>query len=277
MTADGGLHKQIVRHGTGSALCDETCSKASVTVHYVGRLHADGAVFDSSRNRDAPFTFSLGEGHVIKGWDVGVATMRIGEVCRLLCAPEYAYGATGAPPSIPPAATLCFEVELLDFEPIPETASQAAAIATRRKVEGNAALTAQNDCAAAYASYSKGIGAFEKVLSKSESLEAAHQELLNVLHLNAAIAAFKCGNFAASKTHSNTALSIAPSQKAYFRLAQANGALGAWNEAFEAIGKGAEAFVDDAAAFSALKNEITAKKHAAEAKEKALYAKMFSK
>ncbi|XP_038605336.1 peptidyl-prolyl cis-trans isomerase FKBP5 [Tachyglossus aculeatus] len=86
-----------------------------VHVHYKGKL-SNGKKFDSSRDRNEPFVFSLGKGQVIKAWDIGVATMKKGEICQLLCKPEYAYGAAGSIPKIPSNATLFFEIELLDFK-----------------------------------------------------------------------------------------------------------------------------------------------------------------
>lgn len=86
-----------------------------VTVHYVGTLQAEGTEFDSSRSRGQPFTFILGKGEVIKGWDLGVATMRRGEVAKFTFSPEFAYGQAGSPPKVPPDATLVFEVELLNW------------------------------------------------------------------------------------------------------------------------------------------------------------------
>ena len=83
-----------------------------VTVHYTGWL-TTGEKFDSSVDRDEPFSFVLGEKQVIAGWDQGVATMQIGDKVRLTLPPELAYGARGFPGAIPPNATLIFEVELL--------------------------------------------------------------------------------------------------------------------------------------------------------------------
>lgn len=83
-----------------------------VTVHYTGTL-LDGTKFDSSLDRGDPFTFKIGLGQVIKGWDEGVATMSVGEKAVFELPSDYGYGARGSPPDIPPNATLVFEVELI--------------------------------------------------------------------------------------------------------------------------------------------------------------------
>jgi FKBP-type peptidyl-prolyl cis-trans isomerase len=90
----------------------EARTGANVTVHYVGTL-ANGQQFDSSRSRGKGFSFKLGAGQVIKGWDQGVAGMKIGGLRKLTIPPHLAYGDRGFPGAIPPAATLTFEVELL--------------------------------------------------------------------------------------------------------------------------------------------------------------------
>lgn len=102
------LKVEDVKVGTGA----EATQGKTVTVHYVGTL-TNGSKFDSSRDRNEGFSFPLGAGRVIKGWDQGVAGMKVGGVRKLTIPPELGYGAHGFPPVIPPNSTLVFEVELL--------------------------------------------------------------------------------------------------------------------------------------------------------------------
>lgn len=94
--------------GTGA----EAHKGSAVSVHYVGTLQ-DGTVFDSSRARDQPFTFIIGQGKVIRGWEQGVPGMRVGGKRKLVVPPQLGYGEDGQPPKIPGNATLFFEIELL--------------------------------------------------------------------------------------------------------------------------------------------------------------------
>ena len=112
-TTDSGLVFQEIECGTG----EEARSGDAVTVHYVGSLE-DGTQFDSSRERDEPFRFALGASNVIQGWHEGIAGMKPGGVRKLTIPPGLAYGPSGRPPVIPPNATLIFEIELIEAEPI---------------------------------------------------------------------------------------------------------------------------------------------------------------
>lgn len=111
MANEDKLKIEILKEGTGSAIANNSMA----IVHYTGTL-LDGTKFDSSLDRGQPFSFKLGAGQVIAGWDQGVLGMKVGEKRKLTIAPELAYGATGAGGIIPPNATLIFEVELLEIQ-----------------------------------------------------------------------------------------------------------------------------------------------------------------
>ena len=108
ITTASGLTYQDARVGTGA----EAKAGQNVSVHYTGWL-TNGTKFDSSLDRGRPFSFPLGGGRVIKGWDEGVVGMKVGGKRKLTIPPEKAYGERGAGSVIPPGATLVFEVELL--------------------------------------------------------------------------------------------------------------------------------------------------------------------
>ncbi|HEV3163017.1 MAG TPA: FKBP-type peptidyl-prolyl cis-trans isomerase [Isosphaeraceae bacterium] len=113
--SDSGLRHQDLKEGTGAK--PQTGQRCKM--HYTGWLWEDGkkgSKFDSSLDRGQPFSFTLGQGMVIKGWDEGVATMKVGGKRLLLIPPDLGYGQQGAGGVIPPNATLLFEVDLLGVE-----------------------------------------------------------------------------------------------------------------------------------------------------------------
>jgi len=103
-----GMTIEIIKEGSGR----EAEAGSVAVVHYTGKL-SDGSVFDSSLTRGKPFEFNVGAGNVIKGWDLGVIGMKVGEKRLLTIPPALGYGANGYPPVIPANATLTFEVELI--------------------------------------------------------------------------------------------------------------------------------------------------------------------
>ncbi|ETI44636.1 hypothetical protein F441_10624 [Phytophthora nicotianae CJ01A1] len=139
--ADGGVLKKIIKEGelSDKLRLEEGCP---TFVQYVGKL-MDGSIFDTTRDvidgkhvggTDDPFEFQLGREKVIKGWDIGVATMNVGEIARFIIAPEYGYGHEGFAPKVEPDETLDFEIELLSFkDPLPRFPTQAELAESRKK------------------------------------------------------------------------------------------------------------------------------------------------
>ncbi|MEO0854141.1 MAG: FKBP-type peptidyl-prolyl cis-trans isomerase [Cyanobacteria bacterium J06648_11] len=111
ITTDSGLQYVDLKEGDGAS----PQKGQRVSVHYVGKL-TNGEVFDSSRDRGQPFQFKIGVGQVIRGWDEGVSTMKVGGTRQLIIPPDLGYGERGAGGVIPPNATLDFEVELLGVQ-----------------------------------------------------------------------------------------------------------------------------------------------------------------
>ncbi|XP_061641740.1 peptidyl-prolyl cis-trans isomerase FKBP5 [Phyllopteryx taeniolatus] len=131
---DQGITKVVKRQGHDG---ERPMIGDRVTIHYTGRL-LTGKKFDCSRDRKESFSFNVGKGQVLKAWDIGVLSMQRGEVCMLLCKPEYAYGSAGNPDKIPPNSSVHFEIELLKFEG--EKLTDDGGIIRRIKVKGDGYL-----------------------------------------------------------------------------------------------------------------------------------------
>ncbi len=111
VTTESGLKYVDLVEGTGAS----PKKGKTVTVHYTGTLD-NGTKFDSSRDKGQPYSFAIGTGRVIKGWDEGLMTMKVGGRRKLIVPPSLGYGTAGSPPNIPPNSTLNFDVELLDVK-----------------------------------------------------------------------------------------------------------------------------------------------------------------
>ncbi|GAQ84551.1 FKBP-type peptidyl-prolyl cis-trans isomerase family protein [Klebsormidium nitens] len=133
ISGDGGVTKRILRRAKDGA-AGPSSAEPLVDVQYEGKLEATGEVFDSSREDNTVFTFEVGQGKVIKAWDLAIPTMKVGELAAITCRSDYAYGDSGAPPDILGGATLVFEVELVAVRP-PKGASAGSRTEERDKLE----------------------------------------------------------------------------------------------------------------------------------------------
>jgi len=147
ISRDGGIMKKIIQEAPEGA-AGPPPDGTIVTAHYTGTLASDGSKFDSSVDRGKPFTFTIGKGQVIRGWDEGFASMKVGEKSMLRIRSDYGYGKKGSPPKIPGDADLNFEVELFGFkekekEKWEYSDEERREKATSMKTEGTTAFTSK--------------------------------------------------------------------------------------------------------------------------------------
>mmetsp|Transcript_73035 Transcript_73035/g.184054 ORF Transcript_73035/g.184054 Transcript_73035/m.184054 type:complete len:313 (+) Transcript_73035:73-1011(+) len=297
---DGGLLKKILVEGTGD---EQPPSGSEVKVHYVGTLQSDGSKFDSSRDRGDKFKFDVGVGQVIKGWDVGICTMKRGEKAILRARSDYAYGDSGSPPKIPPKATLDFEVELFEWrekvkEPYDMSPEERSEFAAKQKDLGNAAFGKQ-DWLAAISAYDEGAryitfgqggdgGGHGHTHSHGHGPCSGHhggddepelsdedKKLAIALLCNGAMAKLKVGEPDGAKFDCSKALEFDPANiKALFRRGKAKLALGEHDASMEDAARVLEL---DSANKDAetLKRQAELDKKKQKQKEKAMCSKMF--
>ena len=229
LTKDSGVLKRILRQGDPDGPLPDKGQE--VTVHYEGRLE-DGSVFDRSSDRGEPLKFYAGTGQVIKGWDIGVMSMRLGEKAELVIKSEYGYGKIGNPPKIPGGATLIFTLDLIqvhDRKPTRWMMSdpELIKVALRMKEDGNLRFKAQK--------WKEAEGLYNDALSHLETVKNENQNLLDLkktMLLNIAVVCLKSGDFKEVLINCTKALDIdEKTPKAYYLRAQANQKLHQYDEA----------------------------------------------
>ncbi|RKP16947.1 TPR-like protein [Rozella allomycis CSF55] len=200
--------------------------------------------------------------------------MRVGEISELICTPEYAYGASGSPPKIPPNSTLKFEVELIDYEKIADTTADKIKFATDRKLLGNEKFKAQK-YESALNFYEKGLKFVESTWGVEDENEKKQFESLKLsILLNIAACCLKVKDFIKVKTACKKALEIdSKNVKAMFRLGSALAALNEFDESFETLEKARELDLEDKGICVEIENAKKLKA-AFELKQKNLYARM---
>jgi len=278
LTGDGGVLKSILTPGDSS--CGPPPVASTIRVHYIGRF-TDGTEFDNSYKRNSPLTFRLGQEMVLKGWDVVVGTMYVGEKCIARMTASYAYGEEGSTLGdttlIPPSTLVVFEMELINFEKPIDTILDRITAATNKKDEGNQYFK-EGKYKDAIKSYDQALYFFEHVFPKSDSedFELVNQCKLPIF-LNQAACHIKEQNWSDARICCEKSLDIDENNvKAIFRRGQAFQGAGNYQKARQDFELAVTRDPNSAELKKALGNlqrlEVVYK-----AKEKDVYAKMFTK
>lgn len=273
---ESSIQKTIITEGGG----DCPTSGNQVQVHYTGTLE-DGTKFDSSRDRDTPFSFVTGSGNVIAGWDEVIRDMKKGEKSSFKIPAEKAYGASGAPPKIPPNADLNFEIELLDFtvpekEPWNMTDDEHIVEGAKAKEDGNVAFKA-GDLDTAKDRYVRCMKIFDNTDHFTEKMLEEKLSLVKGAALNLAQVNLKQGDYHSAIENCDTALDIDnDNSKGWYRRGSALMELTEFELAKEALVEANRLdpkSVEIRNQMMVLKKKIAAEKK----KEKASFGNMFGK
>jgi peptidylprolyl isomerase len=248
---------------------------STVKVHYTGSLFPSGEVFDSSVDRGDPFSFKLGKGQVIKGWDVGIASMAIGEHAELLILSDYGYGANGSPPKIPGGATLLFKVELIEVDSSTAEMTISEKIQSSMEAKANANdLFKQSKFEEARKRYQQGLDYLSSTWGAEAEEGKQIKELKVTLNSNLSMCCLKTKDASRARDFAQAVLDIEPDHpKALYRLSQAYGMLGQFESAIDLLNEKKELLKDvqvdqEIVKLKKLKqNQIS--------NEKKMYSKMF--
>lgn len=280
---DGGVQKKILTPAPQDARGPPPNGN-EVEAHYTGTLVSDGSKFDSSRDRGKIFKFTIGQGQVIKGWDEGFASMKVGEKAMLKVRYDYAYGETGSPPTIPPKADLFFDVELLGFKEKPKerwqmSSEERIVYASKLKTEATDLFEEKRFMEAA-AQYEQAavFGVEEKI--SGDSIPLDERPLYIACWSNAAMCYIKVKSWPDAVRATNLVLDITSETstniKALYRRGVARTGLGLYKEAkidlmdaYKIDNKNK----DVRKALSQLKDEVVKAKN----KEKAAFGGIFGK
>jgi len=268
ITGDGGIMKHTYQEGTGAV----PEKGHEVRAHYTGTLE-DGTKFDSSRDRGQEFKFKIGQGSVIKGWDIGFATMKVGEKAILKCREDYAYGKQAMGDKIPPGATLTFDVELLGTGPKKKEAweytdEEKLEEGTKLKEDGTKAFKEKN--------FEEAFRLYEEATKMLDYVDSGKEIVLSC-NLNMAQACLNMKDYTRANEKASLVLKEDPNNiKALYRRGLSRNNLGLADEAMEDLKK---ALTIDPANGNVKVELAKAKKNiaAAKAKSKAAYTGMFNK
>ncbi|KEG03825.1 FK506-binding protein (FKBP)-type peptidyl-prolyl isomerase, putative [Plasmodium vinckei vinckei] len=235
LTDDGGVIKTILRKGDEG---EENIPKKGneVTVHYVGKLESDGSIFDSSRQRDVPFKFHLGNGEVIKGWDICVASMKKNEKCSVRLDSKYGYGKEGCGETIPGNSVLIFEIELLSFKEAKKniydyTDEEKIQAAFELKDEGNEFFK-KNEINEAIAKYKEALDYFMHTDEWEDELLEKKQNIQIICNLNLSTCYNKNKDYPNAIEHASKVLKLDKNNvKGLYKLGVANMNFGFLEEA----------------------------------------------
>ena len=266
---NGGIVKKIIENGPVSEDFPQTGQE--IIAHYEGRL-LDGTIFDSSYQRNEPFKFVLGQGQVIKTWDMGFATMKKGEKALLVGQPEFCYGESGSPPAIPPNAVLEFKVELIDFRDKPKelwdmTKEEKLEQALKLKDEGTQLFKDQK--------YDEAFNSYKKAIDFINDETEFNEQKLSI-YLNLSLSANKMNQWMESNQYSKSALEIDDKNiKALYRHGISSKELSNLDDAMDSFNKILEIEPDNKLAQQNVK-QVVKKQDIQTKKTNKMFSNMFS-